>query len=153
MRRVVAVILVGLLAGCGGVRGPKTVSVSGTVKLDGNPLTDAEVHFVSEKHSGFGKTDSQGKFKLVTGAEPGQNKIYFSKIIGGTDSGSPESRLNDPEQVRAAAMSRAEPGVPVVIEGEVIPPEYATAEASRLTFTVPDGGTDSANFDLDTPKK
>jgi hypothetical protein len=129
--------------------GPPTVRVAGTVILDGQPLENVDVHFISENHAGYGKTDADGKFKLVTGAVVGENKVYFSKIQEGSfGSGDQESGM-DAGQADAAAMGNSTATVP---KGQVIPPDFASAEKTRLTFNVPEGGTDSANFDLDTPK-
>ncbi len=152
----IAFVGAGLLAvfvGCGaGVSGPKTVRVAGAVTLDGKPLENVEVHFLSEKHAGFGKTDAEGKFKLITGAVVGENKVFFSKLKEGSfGSGDAESGM-DAGQAEAAAAATTSPGA-AALAGQVIPAEYSAANLTTLKFTVPEGGTDSANFDLDTPKR
>lgn len=129
------------LVGCGGGDGPKTVDVSGVVKMDGQPLADAEVNFLSEKHAGYGKTDASGKFTLTNGAAPGMNKITISKIV--------DPKLN-PEGGLDAEMLRMEgqmQGLPTA-KGEKVPYQYSVAAQSTLTFNVPAGGTSEANFDL-----
>lgn len=150
--RGVALAMLGtLLAGCGMEAGPKTARVAGQVILDGKPLENVEVHFLTEKHSGYGKTDSEGKFKLVSGAEIGDNRVYFSKIQD--KNFNPDAGM-DAGQFEAAALS-APPGAPAAkaIVGQQIPAEYASAADSTLTFKVPDGGTESAIFELDSKKK
>jgi hypothetical protein len=146
-------VLLAAFGGCGdAVSGPKTVRVAGAVTLDGRPLENAEVHFFSEKHAGFGKTDAEGKFKLITGAVAGENKVYFSKLKEGSfGTGDAESGM-DAGQAEAAAAAVSGSGAPV-LAGQVIPAEYSSAATTPLKFTVPEGGTDSANFDLDTPKR
>jgi hypothetical protein len=155
-RLIFALASLGILiafGGCGsGVAGPKTVRVSGSVILDGKPLENVEVHFISDKHAGFGKTDAEGNFKLITGAVVGENKVYFSKLKEGSfGTGDAESGM-DAGQADAAAAAVAGPGATAVPKGQMIPAEYASPQATKLTFMVPEGGTDSATFDLDTPK-
>jgi len=137
------------LLGCGGgTSGPKTVSVSGVIKIDGQPAEGVEVNFVSENFSGFGKTGADGSYRLVQGAVPGQNKITVSKFVGEGISNDPASGMDAAQfAAAAAAQGAARGGVP---QGEQIPALYSDPNKSKLTYMVPDGGTDSANFDLST---
>jgi len=74
-----AILLTALaLAGCGS----GLVPVEGTVLLDGQPLADAQVLFLPKSggRPAAGKTDAQGKFKLMTdrpddGAQPGEYEV------------------------------------------------------------------------------
>lgn len=75
--------------GCGGGESVKTVEVSGELKVAGTAMEGVDVFFLGKKHKGVGKTDAQGKFKLQ--AEPGENKVWFSKIEG---AGSAESGMD-----------------------------------------------------------
>ena len=124
------------IVGCGGDGSAvKTVDVAGEVKLDGRPLADAEVVFLSEKHAGLGKTDASGKFKLTNGAPPGMSKVTISKIV--------DPKLN-PEAGMDADMLRMEgrtQGLPTA-KGETVPYRYSVQEKSTLTFDVPAEGTD-----------
>lgn len=69
--------------GCG--KGPKLVPVTGTVKMDGKPLTDAIVifNFTDYPRPAGGRTDSSGKFILAysnrAGAPLGSCKVSVSK--------------------------------------------------------------------------
>ena len=84
------VVVVGL-AGCN-MGGPsfKLTPVSGTVKMDGKPLPDADVQFIfdgtpPEQFLGsMGKTDAGGKYELTTnngkGTIEGKFKVIVSKI-------------------------------------------------------------------------
>jgi hypothetical protein len=124
-----------LIVGCGGNR---PVPVSGQVKLNGKPLANASVAFVPEKEikgagaGSEGKTDADGNFTLhmaqkdANGAFPGKYKVVISLHEG------------------AGEQSNANPKTP----RELVPAEYNAH--SKLTFDVPDGGTSSANFVLQT---
>jgi hypothetical protein len=134
------------VAGCGGdATGVKTVGVSGTVYLDDQPLPDVRVVFMSANHAGNGRTDANGKYYLVAGAEPGTNKISFSKVDDPTLN--PEAGL-DQGQLEAAALGSNQ-------KAEIkqrIPAEYASPETTTLTFDVPAAGTKTADFRLQSKK-
>jgi hypothetical protein len=123
-----------VLTACGCGRGPRTVPVSGQVKLDGQPLAGASVIFrpdSKEKEPGppsTGKTDAEGRFTLRTvdnqnGAVVGPHRVRVS--------------LNVP------AQGRGEDAPPI----EKLPAKFS-GEGSTLRFTVPADGTKEANFDL-----
>jgi hypothetical protein len=118
----------------GGGKAP-LVPVSGRVTLDGKPLADALVVFhpvlAAKKAPGLGyqgRTDAAGRFtlrldkKARPGAPVGTYRVSISKAIGAA--GGPG-------------------GAPV---REIIPARYNASTA--LTFEVPKGGTDAANFEL-----
>lgn len=80
-----------LCTGCGGGSEnavPELMEVSGTVILDGKPLTHTTVIFSPQSGTtgtgGFGVTDESGKYTLMhksanSGIEPGKYEITFSK--------------------------------------------------------------------------
>lgn len=143
------------LIGCGGGGGggvdhPPTVAVSGTVTFQGKPLEGATVYFVSEKFSGSGKTNAEGRYELVQGAVPGKNKVSISKIDGGENVNNDPASGLDLEQARAAsAAAEASDGqVKTKIVKDLIPKEYSDPNQSQLTVDVPAGGTTSADFRL-----
>jgi hypothetical protein len=76
-------LVVALMCGCS--RGPRTYSVSGTVKMDGTPLADARVTFsdASQGRSAVGTTDASGSFVLAyvnkVGAPEGNYRVAISK--------------------------------------------------------------------------
>jgi hypothetical protein len=142
------------MAGCGGKAADarKTASVSGQVTIGGKPVEGAEVHFMSENFTGFGLTDAQGRYHLVQGAVPGPNKVFISKIEGKMEGVSldPEAGM-DAEQFRAAAEGVAgspDAPKPEDIPHESIPEEYSNPEKTKLTYDVPEAGTESADFRL-----
>lgn len=149
------------LSGCGG-GADGTVNVSGTITLDGQPLSGANVNFISPdgKFAGYGKTNANGVFTLVQGAKPGENRIVISKVdpaqlpAGGAFqfSENPEDGMDHGQlgammfdttgTVRAGTAN---------ITGETLPAEYSDPASTQLTFNVPDSGTSSADFRLSSP--
>jgi hypothetical protein len=127
-------IVLGLVlaaCGCGG-GGPRTVPVSGQVKLDGQPLADAQVIFrpdskeLSPGPASYGKTDAQGRFVLRTmdghdGAVVGPHKVRISL------------------PVKAPGASADAPSA------NKLPAKYS-GDKTVLTFVVPEGGTSEADF-------
>jgi len=88
-------LICSLVAGCsGGEPLPELVEVTGTVTMDGNPLSEAKVIFQLQGHStpdvkgaSSGTTDSAGHYTLyygpeVTGAVPGNYLVSISKMEG-----------------------------------------------------------------------
>lgn len=151
MKFKVACLLVVFALGCGGSGIPGTAPVSGTVTLDGKPLVGANVCFSSEdgKHLGFGRTDDQGKYKLVQGAMVGSNKVFISRTEGELPAGysdDPESGM-DAGQVEAMSMSAPKKGKSNLPK-EVIPEIYSSLAKTKLTFNVQSGGNDNVNFEL-----
>jgi hypothetical protein len=134
------------LAGCGGGRNmPATAKVSGVVTIGGKPVEGVEVRFESNDFASYGKTDAQGRYRLVQGATVGQNKVYLSKMSGPAGVTPPEGIDETQLQIMAEASGGA---VSANVPRQTIPAEYSDKQKSKLTFTVPAGGTDSANFDL-----
>ena len=113
--------------------------VSGTVKINGKPVEGAKVRFqpVSKGNSGeagggsYATTDKDGKYtlKLILqdgeGAVVGEHRVHIS-------TGAPEGDSDAPK-----------------IVGERVPPEWRDGQH---TFTVPQEGTDSADFNISTPR-
>ena len=137
------------LLGCGDSVDPgRGVPVSGTVTMDGKPLEGASVSFLNETFTGYGRTDAQGKYRLVQGALPGKNKVVISKVEGGaapaamTDA---ESGM-DAGQFEAAAMGSGEAGIEP--PKDLVPAEYSNPASTKLTFEVPGAGADGVDFNI-----
>lgn len=151
MRTWVAFGVCILLTGCGGGDGrpmPETVDVSGVVTIGGKPIEGVEVHFHGGEFAGYGKTDSQGHYHLIQGAVPGENKVFFSKIEGGNVVLDPEGGMDEMQLQIAAESAGQGGGSSLNVPKQIVPLEYSSADRSQLKFTVPEGGTDSANFKL-----
>jgi len=119
------------LAGCSG--GDGVVPVAGIVTLDGTPLIEATVAF-DPVRGGSGTvyvatTDTSGEYALKdldgsAGAPPGSYRISISTAKPLSPGPVNEDTKFSPERVPAKYLS------------------------GQLTFDVPPGGTESANFDL-----
>lgn len=142
-----------LMLGCGsaGPAAPKTVPVSGTVYLNGEPLAGAEVRFIREGFTSFGETGVDGRFELVQGAVPGENTVAVSKIEGGSGIElNPEEGM-DAGQLEAMRMgTEGTPGATNLpdLPRQVIPAKYSDPSTSKLTYPVPERGTTAADLRL-----
>jgi hypothetical protein len=128
-----------LLVGCN--RGPfKLAPVSGTVTLDNQPLANATVRFKSLARAdgniagpaSVGLTDQSGRFTLST-TDGRRGAVVGSHIVSISTE---QIRMVDP-----ATSDQVE-----VIAKEVVPQRYRGN--SELSFDVPAGGVDNANFAL-----
>ena len=144
-----------LMLGCG-TGGPETVPVSGVVYLDDEPLEGVEVNFFSSRENGFlasGVTGAGGRYELHPGAVVGQNKVWIVKsTLSDIDpAGDPaENPELDPGmmEAEAAAGVGAEAGPALDTGAERLPAKFSDPDKTELTFTVPGGGTSSADFKL-----
>jgi hypothetical protein len=152
-------LTVSVLSGCGGgSTGPvrpqfkgDTVPVSGTVTLDGEPLSGAAVTFVLQPGGtyieGFtgsgGQTDSSGKYVLrsgdKTGTPPGRYKVYISLMA--TADGTPFKE--DPEHGIDLEQARLSGAVK-----EKVPAKFSDPDKTALTREITADQKDSVNFDL-----
>jgi hypothetical protein len=159
VRFVVLLLLmatVAMSAGCSeGRRGPKTVQVAGTLYLDGKPLEGAEIRFFSSDFVSVAVSGSGGKYELVQGGVPGENRVTVRKIEGdgikldpdaGYDLGQLEAQMEAVAQASGRSGKRGDvPGLK-----QLVPDHYGDPSKTKLTYTVPEGGTDSADFRLTT---
>jgi hypothetical protein len=143
------VLLLGLLscgllmvAGCPGTGGdlPDVVPVSGTVTLDGEPVSGVMVTFSpgDTTRGGIctGITDESGRYELKdgqqhVGAPPGQYAVTCSKFV------MPDGSLFTSD----GSISPMEAGAKELF------PQYSQEGGSELTATVPAGGG-TIDFDL-----
>ena len=118
---------------------PDTAPASGIVTYEGEPLAGAVIVFQPTAPGGIGAsalTDAEGRFELQTfppepGAVPGTYAVAVMKT----------------EMPAAAATGSAGDPDPIHVVS-VIPEKYAIPANSGLTAEVPDGGTDTLDFDL-----
>jgi hypothetical protein len=131
-------------AGCGGRSG-----VEGKITLDGQPLPGVQILFdqpelsVRENKGYVGRTDSEGEYQLSPAFDQG------TEVPPGTYRVSLTTSIFDPSAPVLPPKSGAS-STPFYPESpppppERIPPAY---RGGKLTFTVPEGGTDQANFEL-----
>lgn len=128
---LLAAVVVSLIGGCGSGGDPDVVSVSGTVTMDGQPLPNATVVFISGMGRPSGAiTDESGYYELnytgdQKGARIGNNKVRITTAQGPTET-----------------ME----GEPVAAVPEIVPKKYN--DQSELEFEVTADGENVANFDL-----
>ena len=149
---LVAILVAGCTVICAVIVGCKAAlagpAVEGGVTLDGKPLANASVQFIPQGENrgqtGFGKTDAAGKFTIgpaggkQRGAAPGEYKVVISKHVkpDGTD------YVPKPDEDPMLGNHK-----------ELLPAAYSDAEKSILTANVPDTGTKSLEFKLNTKQK
>ena len=139
--------LLAVIVGCSD--GPKFVKVSGVVMLDGKPYSKAVVSFQpigspDDPNPGRGSsayTDENGRFVLQTddnrnGAVVGKHLVRI--MTRGADVVGQDPTGGSPDET------------PINRPVDPIPPEWNAY--SNVEFTVPPGGTDQANFDIQTRK-
>ena len=139
----VAVLLILIVLGCAAkdrwqAGRPPVHPVSGSVTYDGKPLPQAIITFlpVTGSHTAFGRSDDQGNFRLTTfddgdGAVAGDYNVTVTRIVVENE---PDPR--DPEHLPPLHHA----------EYSMIPENYAEADKSGLTLTVPEGG--AANLSI-----
>lgn len=137
-----------VMSGCGGDSEPAVegaVPVTGTITLDGSPVTMASVMFVPTQ-GGTGQamtataiTDASGKYELTTksakGAMPGSYRVVISQM---TKDGQP------------MAPDFEKSPMTLITEGyrETLHTNYSDMAFSKLTANVPAGGG-TVDFQLD----
>jgi hypothetical protein len=151
-RFIATAAILTLIAGCNGSAVPtyKLVPVSGTVKLNGTPLADAEVQFSydgdakPEQYVGStGKTDPNGKYELTTNAQKGCVEGKFKVII---------SKYTDPQ----GNPVKLDPEIGMDLEQlkqqgqavESIPAKYSDPTKTELVAEVTAAKADGYDFDL-----
>lgn len=130
-------------AGCGPA---EFAPVSGVVTFEGEPIVGATVTFdpVNGKRASYATTDSSGRFELIVagikdqaGAVIGEHRVKVTAIAE-----SSPSHTDDPD-LGSLAMVGQQTRIRYLI-----PPRYDDFNASGLSFSVPPGGSDEADFAL-----
>jgi hypothetical protein len=135
MKPAILSMAVMVLLGMGCQPGSKLVPVSGVVTLDGKPLANANVSFqpdsggssTSQAAGSSAVTDANGAYRLSSGendqpgAQVGKHRVEINLVVASDD--------RDPK-TRPPAKE--------------LPKKYN--RDSELTFEVPAGGTDKADF-------
>ncbi|MDB5334627.1 MAG: hypothetical protein JWN70_246 [Planctomycetaceae bacterium] len=133
----VSLLCLTMSCGCsGGSSVPKPVPVSGTITLDGKPLQGARVTFDSDQRPAVGITSDDGSYKLALGALPGEYRVAI---------GDPPGNAGMTRPMAAPAVGEKPEPVPVEL-----PLKYSDPQQTALRFTVPDHGSDVADFTLTT---
>ena len=158
-----AMVAVGLvISGCAKSKTagrPKTVPVTGTVSLKGQPVAEAQVVFKPKGNSpsATGLTDSSGTYRLMTfdveGAVPGEYSVAIFKYDQATLA-APSSSSSSAETSQGGMPDDYVPpgiGAPIKTSGpkNLLPAKYADASTSRLTATVKESGENRIDFNLE----
>ncbi len=145
-----AVCLCAVLAGCGGgddpfkKARPKTVSSTGTITYNGEPLKFATIVLEPQVEGGIaamGRSDGEGHFYVNAfppdpGAVPGTYRVSVTKTEA------PKTANPNPADHDAPAVE--EPAEPV----SLIPLKFAKTETSELTIEIPAEGSEILTLDL-----
>jgi hypothetical protein len=141
-----------MLTGCSDAPKPgRGVPVSGRITLAGKPLVDADIFFTNDTFIGFGKTDVDGRYRLVQGALPGLNRVSMSRFDGQTPppaAAQPTGDGMDAGQMAAASMGWGNAAGKKTGPKQLVPPDYCEPATTKLTFDVPKEGGADVNFDL-----
>jgi hypothetical protein len=89
---VPAMTIICLSVGCGGNDGPKLGDVTGTITMNGTPLSGVNVTFIPQEKGSpsYGATDEGGKYRLLftqhrSGAELGKHHVVIKNKEPETD--------------------------------------------------------------------
>lgn len=133
-----------VIAGCNSNQ-PVLTPVSGIVKLDGQPLGQAQVRFVPNNeadirgHGGAGQTDADGKYEIVAkrlnrkGLFPGEYKVIVSRLVA------PDGTPLPPDATTADTAAI-----------ESVPSPYSSIHTTTLKVTV---DSTPKSFDILLKKK
>lgn len=142
--KVVALLAVLSLVGCGGKEEGSGRPVTGKVTYNGQAVADATVTFVGLANSAFGRTDAEGKFQLHTAlgekVPVGDYQVTVTKI----DAPPPPAAPSNPDQYVPPDPNAPPPPAPK----DLLPAKYKDPAASTLTAGVKDSGENRFEFTL-----
>jgi len=156
--RATGLLALTLVIGCG--KSGNFATVSGTVTYNGNPVEGAQVAFHStvevegKKQSSYAaQTDSSGKYVIASvGKDPGIPPGLYKVTVTKWEGKGPPVEGQDAGQMEAAASDLAASG-----KGggpnNLLPKEYATVGATKLSATLEPGKNADVNFALKDAKK
>lgn len=134
MNRAILLLLPLTLLGCGS----NTNSVTGTVTLDGKPVSDATIQFVPDGagRDATGQTDKNGYFSMSTfkpgdGVVPGTYKVVIAPPLGEPDK---------TQHANAGDAMNAPAAKPVPKKASSFPEKYTRPDQTPLTQEVPAKG-------------
>lgn len=137
MRKLLVAFLILIAAGCRNDSG--TVPVAGVLKLDGQPLKEASIHFVPQGsgRDATGTTDANGKFTMSTyeprdGALPGSYKVVITPFVAAE--ASPVGASSEDAMTAASAAAAKQKGKPTDTQ---MPQSYTRLDQTPLMQEVP----------------
>ena len=149
-RTLAVVCLCAVITGCGGgddaykKARPKTVSSTGTITYNGQPLGFATIVLEPQVEGGvaaMGRSDGQGHFYVNAfppdpGAVPGTYRVSVTKMEA--------PKQANPDPASHDAPAEEEPAGPI----SLIPPEYGESATSGLTLEIPAEGSETLKLEL-----
>jgi len=141
-----ALAVLTLVAGCGG--GRKVVKVSGLVTFNGQPAKNVIVTF--QPIAAEGENDTPGRGSGAVTGEDGRYTLIYDGDKQGCLTGKHRVRISP--QFGTKKTGEEGPEGPRTAGGwnYLIPPEWN--DLSTIEFDVPSGGTDNADFHIETKK-
>lgn len=139
-------LLICFVPGCGGATSdaPKVVPVTGTVTLDGKPLTEAVVRFIPadpKANGGTGKTDAEGKYSVThtlnKGVPAGSYKVVIEQYKSRDGKPLKMEEGIDIEQLKMQNMVQ-----------QSLPPKYSDFNKTELKADVTAGKSNVIDFPL-----
>ena len=130
-----------LVIGCngGGDSGPQKYAISGSVSVDGSPITEGEILFIKLGENGSRAAGAivEGKYEIPaeSGAVPGEQVVEIRAFRKSTRPVSP-SPLATPEQIAEGSKE------------QYLPAKYNTQ--SELNVQITSGEANEHNFELTT---
>ncbi|WP_337174963.1 hypothetical protein [Paludisphaera sp.] len=123
------------------------VPASGVVRVDGKPAPGVVIALFSGSWApAHGETDEEGRYTLETaarpGAVPGTYKVTLSRLIS-----------TDGVVLGLADRSGFTPNPAVATATEEMPADLASMDRTALTVTIPPGGSESLDFNVEAPPK
>jgi hypothetical protein len=154
-------VLISIYGCSGGPKLPIVVPVKGTVTLDGNPLENASLTFISNDpkvKSGVATTDDKGNFEVLTyfdathilkGIPAGEYKVTVTKMADSGEAPQPvmavpkkEDRNRMQEQMMAKMMATNDKKAK-----KALPDKYSKPDSSGLK-AIATAGMDPLKFEL-----
>ena len=154
---VFLIVIVPLTAGCsGGASGDGFTGdrgqVSGTITLDGQPLTKGcQVLFMADKggYTATGVVGDEGRYTLIYGGGDGLPVGDYKVQVGApapVQSGGAETAAADP--MKMASQMKLEPGAQKTDDTGPVPSKYQSTNSSGLSFNV-EANQNTADFKLE----
>ena len=142
-------LLFTMIMGCGGSDRPSTVKVTGTVKLNGQPVANATVAFIGDGHAATAVSRDDGTFTLTTfedgdGAVEGDYRATVVKMTGGGISGAPANDSMEAAAEAAEANNNPDSDGPK----SSLPQRYSDPNTSGFQFTVKSGEENDFTLEL-----
>ena len=150
-----------IVLGCSGSSGPKLAAVDGEVLYQGKPLAGATVAFVPDKGpSAFGMTDTNGKFRLSTGASRGavisNGKVTVTAMTSGntelTDALSKQPTTPEESQAYMKKMAEMQQAMATgqadILPKSIIPEKYSKPDTTPLSYPIKADGNNHFKIEL-----